>query len=233
MNYEARIFAGKICKTTAYPRPFPSLFYFPGITSKPWHETGEFSFVKYIESRFKEIKQEFLENKQAIESEAVKSKQVDQFQKVKEGEYLQFPLINKGLLNDKFGTLMPKTMKIFQDLEKAGEGPMRAVPFSSSYLSVMKPTTALNNHYGPCNIRLRCNLPILLPEASEACFIRVGGQVKFWKEGEIIIYDDTYEHESCNLSEVHDLAKIVFDIWHPEITTLEREAMLKLFNSHG
>ena len=77
--YEARIFAGKICKTTAYPRPFPSLFYFPGITSKPWHETGEFSFVKYIESRFKEIKQEFLENKQAIESEAVKSMQVDQF----------------------------------------------------------------------------------------------------------------------------------------------------------
>jgi len=100
------------------------------------------------------------------------------------------------------------------------------VPFSSSYLKILKPITSIDNHYGPCNIKLRCHLPILLPESSEACFIRVGGQIKFWKEGEVMIFDDTYEHESCNLSDIHDLAILVFDIWHPEITAQERDAML-------
>lgn len=103
---------------------------------------------------------------------------------------------------------------------------MLEVPFSSSYLSIMKPITALDKHFGPCNIRLRCQLPILLPESSEACFIRVGGELKFWKEGEVVIFDDTYEHESCNLSDIHDRVVLVFDVWHPEIMAQERDAMI-------
>lgn len=60
-------------------------------------------------------------------------------------------------------------------------------------------------------------MPIILPEGSEACFIRVGGEVKFWKEGEIVVFDDTYEQESCNLSDIHDRTLLVFDVWHPEL----------------
>ena len=125
---------------------------------------------------------------------------------------------------------MPKTRLMFSELTKIGEGPMTDVPFSSSFLSIMKPITSLDKHYGPCNIRLRCHLPIVLPEESEACFIRVGGEVKFWKEGEMLIFDDSYEHEACNLSEIHDRVVMVFDIWHPEITPQEREAMVSYFN---
>lgn len=66
MGYEAKFFAGKICKTTAYPRPYPQLFYFPGVTSKPWHDPKDFSFVKFVESRFQEIKEEYLKNQDAI-----------------------------------------------------------------------------------------------------------------------------------------------------------------------
>lgn len=106
---------------------------------------------------------------------------------------------------------------------------MLDVPFSSSYLSIMKPITSLDKHFGPCNIRLRCHLPLVLPDDEEACFIRVGGQVKFWKEGELAIFDDTYEHESCNLSEIHDRVIMVFDIWHPELMPQERDAMVNFF----
>jgi hypothetical protein len=58
--YEAKIFAGKICKTTSHPRPFPQLFYFPGVTSKPWHNPAEFNFTKYLQSRYEDIKEEYL-----------------------------------------------------------------------------------------------------------------------------------------------------------------------------
>ena len=42
----ARILASKIMRTTAYHRPAPSLFYYPGLTSKPYHNPGQFGFVK-------------------------------------------------------------------------------------------------------------------------------------------------------------------------------------------
>jgi len=51
---------------------------------------------------------------------------------------------------------MPKTYKMFEELWKMGDGPILDAPFSSSYLSIMKPITSLDKHYGPCNIRLRC-----------------------------------------------------------------------------
>ena len=60
MNYEAKLFAAKICRTSAHPRPYPQLFYFPGITSKPWHDPREFSFVPYLQARFMDIKNEYL-----------------------------------------------------------------------------------------------------------------------------------------------------------------------------
>ena len=109
---------------------------------------------------------------------------------------------------------------------------MITLPFSSSYLSVMRPVTALDKHFGPTNIKLRCQLPLLLPESNEACFIRVGGEIKFWKEGEVIIFDDTYEHEACNLSDIHDRAVLIFDVWHPDLSLDERKSIEKLFENY-
>ena len=44
-----------------------------------------------------------------------------------------------------------------------------------------------------------------------------------------MIFDDTYEHEVCNLSEEHERVVLVFDIWHPEVIESERHAILDLF----
>ena len=55
--------------------------------------------------------------------------------------------------------------------------------------------------------------------------------MKFWKEGEVMVFDDSYEHEACNLSDVHERAVLIFDIWHPEITPQERKAIIDMFHS--
>ena len=46
----AKIFPSKILRTNVKARPYPSIMYFPGLTSKPFHDAKEFSFV----SDFKE-----------------------------------------------------------------------------------------------------------------------------------------------------------------------------------
>eukprot|EP00347_Sterkiella_histriomuscorum_P006369 403353023 len=233
MLNEARLFPSKICKTittsSGIQRPCPQLFYFPGISSKPWYDAKEFPFTKYLEENYKTIREEYQQKSQQIEKEAQEGFEVDPFHRTKEGVCLKFPFIRNGHYNQQFQKMMPKTNEILLELTKRGDGPMINVPLSSSYVSIMKPVTALNNHYGPSNIRLRVHLPLVLPDNDEACFIRVGGQVKFWKEGEVIVFDDTYEHESCNLSDIHDRALLIFDIWHPEITPQERHAIIEMF----
>ncbi|CDW89104.1 aspartyl asparaginyl beta- [Stylonychia lemnae] len=235
MVYEARLFPSKICKTVTsmvnVQRPCPSLFYFPGITAKPWHDSKDFPFTKHLTKHFQEIKDEYLEKKEEIERIASKAIDVDPFHKVKEGSCLKYPYILNGHINSSFHLQMPNTFRILQELSKRGDGPMLNIPFSSSYISIMKPITTIDKHYGPCNIRLRAHLPLLLPDSEEACFIRVGGQIKFWKEGEIIVFDDTYEHESCNLSDIHERVLLVFDVWHPELMPQERQAIIEMFQN--
>jgi len=124
-----------------------------------------------------------------------KAEEVEVLHKVKEGSVHKFAMISKGHVEQNFAKVLPKTSKIFGECMKRGDGLYASCTFSSSYISIMKPITSFEKHFGPSNIRLRCHLPLVLPESSEACFIRCGGEIKFWKEGEVIIFDDTYEHE--------------------------------------
>ena len=52
--------------------------------------------------------------------------------------------------------------------------------------------THLSAHCGPSNFRLRCHLGLICPPNVR---IRVGNEVREWKEGECLIFDDSFEHE--------------------------------------
>jgi aspartyl/asparaginyl beta-hydroxylase (cupin superfamily) len=47
-------------------------------------------------------------------------------------------------------------------------------------------------HTGPSNERIRLHLGL---EVSGDCGIRVAGTAQKWKEGELLIFDDSFEHE--------------------------------------
>ena len=62
----ARILASKVMRTTAYPRPAPSLFYFAGLSpTQPWHDSDKFSFVRDFELNLPEIQKEYRALKKA------------------------------------------------------------------------------------------------------------------------------------------------------------------------
>ena len=48
-----------------------------------------------------------------------------------------------------------------------------------------------------------------------------------WKEGEVLLFDDSYEHEVWN-DATSTRAVLIIDLWHPEITEeLTREEIRK------
>ena len=51
--------ASKMLRTTAFHRPNPSLFFFPGLNSQPYHKASEFAFTKDFESNLKVMQDEY------------------------------------------------------------------------------------------------------------------------------------------------------------------------------
>jgi aspartyl/asparaginyl beta-hydroxylase (cupin superfamily) len=74
--------------------------------------------------------------------------------------------------------------------------------------------------------RLICHLPLIVPPG---CRFRVGGEVREWEEGKLLIFDDTIEHEAWN-DGPEDRVVLIFDIWRPELTEQEKFELTLLFS---
>ena len=102
---------------------------------------------------------------------------------------------------------------------------MTGTPFAQSYFCAMKQNASVDPHHGPSNMRLRCHLPLTVPEE---CFFRLAGNPKEWEEGKLMIFDDSYEYEAANFSE-EDRSMLLFDIWHPDLVPEEIEEVRNMF----
>lgn len=101
--------------------------------------------------------------------------------------------------------------------------------FGSAMFSVLEPGSSIEPHTGPCNYRLRCHLPLVTPPGYR---IRVGRDTSVWKEGEMMVFDDSFVHEVWHEEEMdlkvrHTGGRVVliFDIWHPHLTSEQRAAI--------
>lgn len=85
--------------------------------------------------------------------------------------------------------------------------------------SRLAPGTHIPPHNGATNSRLTVHLPLIVPDH---CGFRVGDETRSWRPGELLIFDDTILHEAWNRSDSQRVV-LIFDIWHPMLTALERE----------
>ena len=95
--------------------------------------------------------------------------------------------------------------------------------------SVFTPGTHLTAHRGVTNTRLVAHLPLIVPEN---CALSVGGEIHQWQEGRVVVFDDTYEHEAWNRSS-RTRVVLIFDLWHPLLTDVERSAVAALVEGIG
>jgi len=95
--------------------------------------------------------------------------------------------------------------------------------------SVFTPGTHLLPHRGVTNTRLVSHLPLIVPRD---CALNVGGEVHPWKEGKVVVFDDTYEHEAWNRSDQIRVV-LIFDIWNPHLTDVECAALADVIAAIG
>ncbi len=68
----------------------------------------------------------------------------------------------------------------------------------SAMFSILEPGKRIPPHCGPFKGILRLHLGLMVPDAPERCWIRVGDEVRSWQEGRGLVFDDTFEHEVRN-----------------------------------
>ena len=76
---------------------------------------------------------------------------------------------------------------------------------------IQMPGTHIAAHCGPSNYRLRLHLGLSVPRG---CRIRVGDEVREWRAGECLIFDDSFEHEVWHDGS-GDRIVLIVDAWHP------------------
>lgn len=94
----------------------------------------------------------------------------------------------------------------------------------NAMFSVLAPQTRIPPHHGESNARLVAHLPLIVPDG---CLFRVGFDNRRWVEGEVLVFDDTIEHEAVNDSDRLRVV-LIFDVWNPLLTREERAIVQRL-----
>jgi len=219
---ESKLLKSAILRMNNTWRPYPTLFYFPGIRSQSFWKKEDFKSVKILEDNYKIIKEEF----QQADLRDVKLendyKLTGQEHSLHEGSWEWYSYISKGNKMKKFNESFPKTFEILESMDDL----VTDIPFAYSFFSKLNCSSSIAPHYGPCNVRLRIHLGLDIPEG---CYLKVAEQQRNWEEGKCLVFDDTYLHEVKNENKEKKRVILLLDIWHPDIKLEEREAIIKMF----
>ena len=84
----------------------------------------------------------------------------------------------------------------------------------TAMFSILSPGYHIPAHKGVTKGILRTHLGLIIPKDREQCRIRVDDTITAWKEGEIFVFDDTYEHEVWNETD-EERVILLFDFDRP------------------
>ncbi|KAA0189260.1 hypothetical protein HAZT_HAZT008429 [Hyalella azteca] len=193
-----------------------SLYNVDRLTAKPvWtlEETTYKDFLRKLEENWKDIRDEGL----ALISAPKSSGYQPEAENLRDrGAWGQLELYSRGRQNRVNCARTPKTCAIVGSFEPAAGCRRGQIKFS-----LMEGGTHVWAHCGPTNCRLRAHLGLVVPKTEPVPVIRVEDQYLTWREGEVIVFDDSFEHEVWHNGTEARLVLIV-DLWHPELSSEER-----------
>ncbi len=208
----------------------PKAFYFPELPQTQFYDRGQFPWAATLEAATGDIRLE-LEAllasgrgfepyiRKAAHRPSVGNPLLDSL------DWSAGFLIKDGREVAENATRCPLTMAALRELPLCrirGRTP-------SVLFSLLRPGTRIRPHCGYTNARLICHLPVIVPPE---CALRVGNETRAWREAQLVVFDDSIEHEAWNLS---DRLRVVllFDIWRPELTDKERSLVAATLEAVG
>jgi aspartyl/asparaginyl beta-hydroxylase (cupin superfamily) len=208
----------------------PTGYYFPDLPQRRYYERSELPWAAEIEAAAPAIKAELLDylagGDNAFSPYMVSdpSRPRTEYHGLLDNpDWSTLHIFEKGRRVPTLERRFPRTLEAVESLDL----PRITVRAPSILFSRLSPGARIPPHHGIMNARLICHLPLIVPPG---CGFRVGGEVRQWREGELLIFDDTVEHEAWNHGR-SDRIVLIFDVWRPEVTPDERRAITALFKA--
>jgi aspartate beta-hydroxylase len=208
-----------------HPRQRPYFFYFPDLPDAAYQDPYLQPWAARLASAFPEIRREAID---VLQSDS----DLPDFFRLPPGvsmdKYLggaaqrpawqAFFFYRHGQRYDEHHARCPVTSEVLDSIDLcriADQAP-------EICFSVIRPHTLLKAHHGVTNARLVMHLPLVVPPDCALNVVDVGEH--HWREGELMMFDDTYLHEAWNRSD-RSRVIVLMDCWNPHLTPVEREAV--------
>jgi hypothetical protein len=210
------------------PNQRPSLFYMPDLPAREFTPRDELPWAADIEAHTAAIRDEYLA---AVADGAQHAPYVEAGARSPIWRELRgnpdwsalhlYKLAEETPLASRF----PKTLQALAaaDVVRIDGRPMEL------FFSRLKPGAHIPPHHGIANNRITVHLPLIVPGD---CEIRVGNGRHRWREGEIMAFDDSFEHEAWNRAGA-DRVVLIFEAHHPDLSPVEREAIQDAIEVRG
>lgn len=213
------------------PRQRPRFFFFPGLPNDPYHDPNLQPWAAQMRAAFPAVREEAV---QLLGKEQPFQNFIDFRPGVRPQDYLKghgfdpaweaFFFYRHG---ERFGAnhaRCPCTSALLESIELcriAGDAP-------EICFSVLRPGSEILPHHGVTNVRLVMHLPLVVP-ADCALNLLDAGQ-HHWREGELVMFDDTFRHEAWNRSGSTRVI-LLMDCWNPHLSAVERLAVKQLIET--
>jgi aspartate beta-hydroxylase len=199
----------------APPGQLPTVFV-PGLSATPWWDRDAFSWLAGLEDAAIDIAGEFEALGGVAGGRVLRSNPTEI---ADSGRWSAQYLYNAGRAQHNNLRACPITVAALEPIPGA-------LGCGMCYFSIADPHTHIASHTGYTNAHLRCHLSLIVPEG---CAIRVGDETREWAPGKAFVFDDSFEHEVWNNGD-SARAVLLFDIWHPELSEVERAALTYLMS---
>lgn len=174
------------------------LFYRDGY--RTFFESEEFPWVADVESEWMAIRKE-------LEPLMQRREEIPNFQDYSEGQraltqddqWKTFFFYAFGNKEKENCARCPETVRILDKIPG----------MNTAMFSILGPGKHIPPHRGPYKGVLRYHLGLIIPKPDGSCRIRVGSDVRPWKEGKSLIFDDSHEHEVWNDSDSYRVVLFV------------------------
>ena len=208
----------------------PTSYFFPGLPQRRFYERSDFAWAAEVEAAAGAIRDELIAGLETSGDRFApyllndpQRPRGDFHGLIDNPDWSTLYLWKEGGPVAEVAEAFPVTLATISALDL----PRITVRAPSILFSSLKPGARIPPHHGMLNARLVCHLPLIVPPG---CGFRVGNETRQWREGELLIFDDSVEHEAWN-GGTSDRIILIFDIWRPELSREERDAITAMFEA--
>ncbi len=212
--------------TFEYRRPMqrPEIFYMPDLPGSPVEPTERFPWVNSLQQASHGIRAEY---ESAVRRNVEMTPYVaagaheEKWRELRGGQDWSAIHLFKGAARTRLAVDFPRTLEALSTIDLVS---INGVPIEV-FFSRLRPGAHIPPHHGLTNTRVTAHLPI---DAPDHCEIRVAEVIHRWRDGEIVAFDDSFEHEAWNRSD-RDRVVLIFEAPHPDLSAAERKAIERAY----